>query len=192
MYLKTIIAAWLSSSFLRQNNLSFSIYSYASVCLCSGPRPLPVLSSGLPSLLRITELLGMEGTSGDHPAQPPAEAESPEQVAGEAVQVGLEYPQRSLFHNLSGQPIPVTPHLSLRTAPKTGHSTSVRCSAEGKSVLCTVSVQCLSFAHQYIICSYLPCDLLEQNLGTIWRCNFRASWGLPRDAELASLSCCVY
>ena len=188
MYLKTIITAWLSYVFLWQNNLSFLICSYASVCLLSGPQPLPVLSSGLPSVHRITELLGLGGTSGGHPAQPAAEAGSPEQVAEEGVQVGLQYPQRRRLHSLSGQPVPVTPHLSWRTKL----NTALQCLVEGNCVSCTVSVQCLSYAHQYIISSYLPRDPLEQNLGTIWRCNLRAPWGLPRDAELASLSCCVY
>ena len=71
-----------------------------------------MLSSGLPSVHGITELLGLGGTSGGHPAQPAAEEGSPEQVAEEGVQVGLEYPKRRRLHSLSGQPVPVTPHLS--------------------------------------------------------------------------------
>lgn len=83
--------------------------------------------------------------------------------------------------------------------PKTGHSTSAHvlsALSRGKAlhVSCTVSVQCLSFTHWYdIICSYLPCDPLELNLGIIWKYNLRASWDRSGDAEgrisIAELLC---
>lgn len=91
------------------------------------------------------------------------------------------------------------PHLSWRIVPKTSHSTSVQVIpvlSRGKALHMSwmVSVQHLSFTHQYdIICSYLPCDPIELNLGIIWKYNLRASWDHSRDAEgrisIAELLC---
>ena len=93
----------------------------------------------------------------------------------------------------------MVPHLSWRVVPKTGQSTSVQvlsALSRGKAlhVSCTVSVQCLSFTHWCdVICSHLPCDPLELNLGVIWKYNLRASWDHSGDAEgrisMAELVC---
>jgi len=57
-----------------------------------------------------TELQGLERTSGDHLAQPPAKADSQQQVAKESAQIGFEQLQRRRLHNLSEQSIPVLCH----------------------------------------------------------------------------------
>jgi len=56
---------------------------------------------------RFTETQGLEGTSGDHLAQPLAKAGTLQQVTQESIQVSSEYLQRRRLHSLTGQPLPV-------------------------------------------------------------------------------------
>lgn len=58
----------------------------------------------------ITELIGLEGTSGDHPFQPPARQGHLEPMTQECLQVGFECLQNGRLHNLPGQPVPVLFH----------------------------------------------------------------------------------
>ena len=56
----------------------------------------------------ITELLILEGTSGDHLAHPPCSKQGQLQhVARSCVQLSFEYLQGPRLHNLSGHNIPV-------------------------------------------------------------------------------------
>uniref|UniRef100_A0A8B9DDP6 Chromosome 16 open reading frame 72 n=1 Tax=Anser cygnoides TaxID=8845 RepID=A0A8B9DDP6_ANSCY len=66
--------------------------------------------------LRITERPRWEGTSEDHPVQPPVEQDPLEHLAQDGIQVGFEYLQRRL-HNLSGQPVPVLCHSPSKEVP---------------------------------------------------------------------------
>ena len=74
------------------------------------------------SINRITEWLGLEGTSGVTQSHPLLKQGHPEQAAQDRVQAGLEDLQRRRLHSLPGQPGPglhhpqreeVLPHLQL-------------------------------------------------------------------------------
>jgi len=57
----------------------------------------------------VTELHGLEETSGDDQVQTPAKAGTLQQITQVGIQSGLEYLQRRLS-SLSGQPVPVLRH----------------------------------------------------------------------------------
>jgi len=59
---------------------------------------------------RITEWLGLEGTSGIPQPNPLLKQGHQEQAAQDLVQAGLEYLQRRRLHSLPGQPVPGLRH----------------------------------------------------------------------------------
>jgi len=177
------------SSFGKTTSVFWSVLTLQSACFLD----LSHYRCSLLASLQFTESQNCWGWEG------PLEVTQPNSLLKQAPQSRLQrkvsrwvlnIPKEGDFTASLGSPFQSLHIFPEGQCPKL--NTALQCLVEGNCVSCTVSVQCLSYAHQYIISSYLPRDPLEQNLGTIWRCNLRASWGLPRDAELASLSCCVY
>jgi len=67
---------------------------------------------------KITEWLGLEGTSGDHLVHPILLKQVHlEQAAQDGVHASFEYLQRRRLHNPSGQPVPVLRHPHSKVFP---------------------------------------------------------------------------
>lgn len=95
----------LSVILCSETVLCFKFLQHKEGCLCSGGSTLFILSlphnagpvgCGL-GTRRITELLGLGGTSGDHAVQPPAKTGSPGEDDTELVQVDIEGLQQKLL-----------------------------------------------------------------------------------------------